>query len=77
MLRAGLSDIGVMGEIIPPVNAGVINKGAESAELHSGLGVKEGDILLDKPRFGSFHGTDLEVILRSKSIDSIIIMGKT
>jgi len=64
-----------MGEIIPPVNAGVINKGAESAELHSGLGVKEGDILLDKPRFGSFHGTDLEMILRSKSIDSIIITG--
>jgi ureidoacrylate peracid hydrolase len=64
-----------LGEIIPPVKDGVINKGAESAELHSGLKVKEGDVLLDKPRFGSFHGTDLELILRSKGIDTIIITG--
>jgi nicotinamidase-related amidase len=64
-----------MAEIIPPVNEGVINKGAESAELYSGLEAKEGDILLDKPRYGSFHGTDLEMSLRSKDIDTIIITG--
>jgi len=33
------------------------------------------DILLDKPRFGAFHGTDLELILRSRGIDTVIISG--
>ena len=43
--------------------------------MHNGLSVKEGDILLDKPRFGSFHGTDLDMILRTRGIDTIIISG--
>lgn len=75
VVRPDGSNVGVMGEVIPPVRDGIINKGAESAELHSGLKVKESDILLDKPRFGSFHGTDLEMILRSKGIDTVIITG--
>ena len=33
------------------------------------------DILLEKPRFGAFHGTDLELVLRSRCIDTIIVMG--
>jgi ureidoacrylate peracid hydrolase len=33
------------------------------------------DILLDKPRFGAFHGTDLELILRCRGIDTVIISG--
>jgi len=33
------------------------------------------DILLEKPRFGAFHGTDLELILRSRGIDAVIITG--
>ena len=33
------------------------------------------DILLEKPRFGAFHGTDLELILRSRGIDTIIVTG--
>ncbi len=75
VVRDDGSNIGVMGEIIPPVNDGVINKGAPSAALHAGLEIRDGDIVLDKPRFGSFHGTDLELILRSKGIDTIIVTG--
>ena len=75
VVRADGSNAGVMGEILPPVADGVINKGAESAALHDGLTVEEGDILLDKPRFGAFHGTDLELILRSRGIDTIIVTG--
>ena len=75
VVRPDGSNIGVMGEIIPPVNDGVINKGSPSAELHGGLDVAKGDILLDKPRFGSFHGTDLELILRARGIDTVIVSG--
>jgi nicotinamidase-related amidase len=39
------------------------------------LVVDPSDILLEKPRFGAFHGTDLELLLRSRGIDSIIVTG--
>jgi hypothetical protein len=39
------------------------------------MDVHPGDVVVDKPRFGSFYGTDLDVILRSRGIDTIIIGG--
>ena len=45
VVRPDGSNTGVMGEIIPPVNAGVIDKGAASAALHDDLNVAESDVL--------------------------------
>jgi nicotinamidase-related amidase len=73
--RADGSNVGVMGEVIPPVREGMIAKGSFPASLHKDLKVEPGDIVLDKPRFGAFHGTDLELILRSRGVDSVIITG--
>jgi ureidoacrylate peracid hydrolase len=75
VLRPDGSNTGVLSEFSPPVKAGILNKGSESAALHHGLIVEAGDILLDKPRFGAFYGTDLELVLRSRGIDTIIISG--
>jgi ureidoacrylate peracid hydrolase len=75
VLRPDGSNLGVFGEFSPPARAGILNKGTRSAALHQGVVVDARDILLDKPRFGAFHGTDLELILRSRGIDTIIIGG--
>jgi ureidoacrylate peracid hydrolase len=75
VLRPDGSNMGVLGETSPPAKAGMLNKGSGSAALHKGLMVDPGDILLDKPRFGAFHGTDLELILRGRGVDTIIISG--
>jgi len=75
VLRPDGSNIGVLGEIAPIVKKGMIDKGSPSAALHRGLVVDPRDILLEKPRFGAFHGTDLELILRSRGIDAIIVAG--
>ncbi|MGD0581256.1 MAG: isochorismatase family cysteine hydrolase [Bryobacteraceae bacterium] len=75
VVRPDGSNIGVLGELVPVVRQGIINKGSEPASLHRGLVVDPQDILLDKPRFGAFHGTDLELILRSRGIDTIIVTG--
>ena len=75
VLRPDGSNTGVLGEIAPMVRQGIINQGSESAALHKGLVVDARDILLEKPRFGAFHGTDLELILRARGIDTIIITG--
>jgi len=73
--RADGSNVGVMGEIIPPTREGMIAQGSFPAALHKDLKVEAGDVLLEKPRFGAFHGTDLELILRSRGIDTIIVTG--
>ncbi len=69
------SNLGVLAQFSPPVREGILNKGAHSAALHSGLEIDPRDILIDKPRFGAFYGTDLELILRTRGIDTLIISG--
>jgi ureidoacrylate peracid hydrolase len=73
--RADGSNLGTMGELIEPVRAGYIKEGSETAKLHKGVEVAKTDILLYKPRYGSFTGTDLDQILRSNGIDTIIVSG--
>jgi ureidoacrylate peracid hydrolase len=77
VVRADGSNIGVLGEFAPMVKKGIINRGSNSAALHKRLVVDARDILLEKPRFGAFHGTDLELMLRSRGIDTIIVTGVT
>lgn len=74
-MRADGSNLGVMAEMVPSFIVALYTEGAESAELHDALEVAPTDIILDKPRYGAFHGTDLELILRSKGVDTIIVSG--
>jgi ureidoacrylate peracid hydrolase len=75
VFRADGSNLGVLAEFDPIVKTGILNKGSDAAALHKNLVVDAKDILVDKPRFGAFHGTDLELILRSRRIDTLIITG--
>jgi isochorismate hydrolase len=60
LVRPDGSNTGVMGLIIPAIAAGLINKGNKQAELHPDVVVGKNDIILEKPRYGAFHGTDLD-----------------
>ena len=76
VLRPDGSNTGVLGELVPAViEKGFLNKGTRTAALHDSLVVEPSDVLLEKPRFGAFHGTDLELVLRSRGIDTVIISG--
>ena len=76
VLRSDGSNTGVLGELIPEVRReGFLYEGSRTAALNEGLVVEPGDVFLRKPRFGAFHGTDLELILRGRGIDTIIISG--
>jgi len=48
-----------------------------AAELHPGLGAREGEIRVVKPRQSSFYGTDLEVVLRSAEVRRVVLTGVT
>jgi nicotinamidase-related amidase len=74
-LRPDGSNLGVLGEINSFAKQGLLNKGSAASALHSSLVVGPNDLCLDKPRFGAFHATDLELILRSRGIDTVIITG--
>jgi ureidoacrylate peracid hydrolase len=76
VLRPDGSNMGLLREI-PAVRDGVITKGAPSAALHPQLVIDSRDLLLEKPRFGAFYGTDLELILRARGIETLIISGIT
>jgi nicotinamidase-related amidase len=75
LVRPDGSNTGVMGVIIPAIAAGLINKGNKQAELHPDIVVGKNDILLEKPRYGAFHGTDLDLILRNRGVDTVIVTG--
>jgi biuret amidohydrolase len=74
VLRPDGSNIGVLGEVSPLVKD-ILTKGSEPAALHKSLVVDARDVLLDKPRHGAFQSTDLELILRSRGINTVIISG--
>jgi nicotinamidase-related amidase len=74
VLRPDGSNIGVLSEINPMVRS-IITKGTEPSALHEKLVVDARDILLEKPRHGAFQSTDLELILRARSVDTVIITG--
>jgi ureidoacrylate peracid hydrolase len=74
VLRPDGSNMGVLGEVAPPSKS----RHPQQRRPISGpprLVVDPRDILLDKPRFGAFHGTDLELILRARGINTVIIAG--
>lgn len=74
-MKADGSNLGVMGELVPPFIIELYTEGSESAELHDALDVAPDDVIVDKPRYGAFEGTDLEQLLRSRDIDTVIISG--
>ena len=69
------SNLGTMGELIDAVREGYIMDGSETAKLHPGLDVNLGDIVVEKPLYGAFSGTDLDNLLRANGIDTIIVSG--
>jgi biuret amidohydrolase len=74
-MRPDGSNLGVMREIVPPFLIDLYTEGADTAELHPSLLVGEDDVIVNKPRYGGFHGTDLEMVLRSRGVDTVIITG--
>jgi ureidoacrylate peracid hydrolase len=76
VFRPDGSNAGVLRETAPDVIDGkLLNRGGALAALHPALRVDPRDVLLEKPRFGAFHSTDLELILRGRGIETVIISG--
>lgn len=74
-LRRDGSNLGIVGELVPPFIYNLYTEGAPTAEIHDAVVVEARDVILDKPRYGAFTGTALDGILRAKGIEAIIVSG--
>lgn len=75
VLRADGANIGILATLHPPIRDGLLSPASAATAWHHALEIAPRDLLLDKPRYGAFHGTDLELILRGLGIDTVIIAG--
>ena len=46
-----------------------------AGEVHPALGPEPGDAVVTKHRVGAFPGTDLEMLLRAREIDTLVLFG--
>jgi len=48
---------------------------SESGAIHDGITPHESDLIVTKSRIAAFAGTDLDLLLRAKDVDTIVLFG--
>jgi ureidoacrylate peracid hydrolase len=74
IVRGDGSDTGRMKDMYPNVDE-ILKRGIESVEIIEQLAPHPQDIIVDKLFYSGFHDTDLDTILRTKDINTLIICG--
>lgn len=74
--REGHPDVSPRNRAFSALAAGrTFVEGTPASEIHLRVAPHEGDIVVTKRRVGAFTGSDLEVVLRSLGIETIILSG--
>jgi len=76
--RAGLPEVGTRNKLFARIKASPEHQKffqGPSGAIHPALGPEDGDIVVTKHRVSAFAGTDLEMILRAKEIETLVLFG--
>lgn len=74
IVRGDCSDTGRMRDLYPDVDQ-VLARSNPYVEIIDELAPETGDIVVDKLFYSGFHGTDLDTVLRSRDVDTLMICG--
>lgn len=74
-LRAGGEDVGGLERFDEVRNGSALREGTTGVDVVSELGARADDLYVVKRRFGAFFGTDLDLLLRSRGVQQVIVCG--
>jgi nicotinamidase-related amidase len=76
MFRPGHPEISPNNRVLEAVTARFdFTESSPQVEIHPIVGAEPTDILVTKRRTGAFSGSDLELVLRSSGIDTLVLAG--
>ncbi|MGW7555108.1 cysteine hydrolase family protein [Streptomyces rimosus] len=75
-LRPGYPEVGMRNKPLAAIaQAGLFVEGAPGTEIHPEVAPRPGDVVVTKRRASAFSGSDLDVVLRARGIDSLVLTG--
>ncbi|QBJ93541.1 cysteine hydrolase [Streptomyces seoulensis] len=75
-LRPGDPEVGTRSKVMANVlRAGLFTEGAPGSEIHPDIAPRAGDVVVTKRRGSAFSGSDLDLVLRARDIDSLVLTG--
>jgi nicotinamidase-related amidase len=57
------------------LGSGALGDSDDSTQIHPGVAPRAGNIVVTKKRVSAFSGSDLQVVLRSLGVDSLVLTG--
>lgn len=71
-------DMGLFGEIYPPIQnrEGLVDDTA-GIDIYPDVAPQGEEVVIKKHRYSAFFGTDLDIILRTRKIDTVVVTGVT
>ncbi|MFJ6013234.1 cysteine hydrolase family protein [Streptomyces sp. NPDC092952] len=75
-LRPGFPEVGTHNRALAAVaRNGLHVEGAPGTGIHPAIAPRPGDVVVTKRRASAFAGSDLEMVLRARGIDSLVLAG--
>ncbi len=77
VFRKDGSDLGLFAEFAPELykTKSTLVEGTPDVDIYDEIEQQEGDIMITKQTYSAFSGTELDLLLRIKGIDTLIIGG--
>ncbi|MEV0324391.1 cysteine hydrolase family protein [Streptomyces sp. NPDC050658] len=74
--RPGFPEVGRSNKPLAAIaEAGLYVEGDHGTEIHPDVAPRPGDVVVSKRRASAFSGSDLDVVLRARGIDSLVLTG--
>lgn len=75
-LRPGTPEVGPRNKVLNAlVQDGLFAEGDSGTEIHPDVAPRPGDTVVTKRRASAFSGSDLDLVLRARGIDSLVLTG--